>query len=435
MSTRLIRGRIFSFTRAPSGPDDEDSYRYHEDGAVLVRDGRIVASGEHAAIAGLAGDGVPVDDHRPCLITAGLIDAHLHMPQMQMIASWGATLLDWLERYTFVEEQRFADPEHCRHIARCFLDELIRCGTTTVAAYCSVHPQSAEALFEAAAERDMRIIAGKVMMDRNAPAGLLDTAQASYDDTRALIGRWHKRGRALYAITPRFAITSTPAQLQAAGALAREYPDCHVQTHLGENHDEIAFARRLYPDCPDYAGIYERYGLLGPRSLLGHCIHLTRRERQAIADSGAVAVFCPTSNLFLGSGLFDRAGLAAGGVRVAVATDIGAGTSYSMLRTLDEGYKVLQLRGEALSPLAAFDMMTRGNAEALSLAGRIGTLDPGCEADLAVFDSRATPAMRLRMERAETLAEELFVLQTLGDDRAVRETYVAGRPVKSALAA
>jgi guanine deaminase len=433
MNTRLIRGRTLSFLREPAGPDDFGALSYHEDGAVLVRDGLIVASGDHGEVGRLAAADVRTDDHRGRLVMPGFIDPHIHYPQMQVIASFAGSLLEWLDTYTFVEEQKFGDPVHCRRIAGRFLDELLRNGTTTAAVYCTIHAASAEALFGEAERRGMRMIAGKVMMDRNAPAGLLDTARSGYDDSKALIGRWHGRGRALYAITPRFAITSTPEQMEMAGALAAEHPECHVQTHLAENMAEIALAAELYPGSPDYTGIYERYGLLGRRSLFGHCIHLGDRERAVLAESGSVAVFCPTSNLFLGSGLFDRDGLRGSGVRTAVATDVGGGTSFSMLKTLDEGYKVMQLRGQRLSPLASFHMMTLGNAGALGLESRIGTLETGSEADLVVLDSGATPAMRLRMETVSGLAEELFVLQTLGDDRAVAETYVAGMPAKAGL--
>jgi guanine deaminase len=281
----------------------------------------------------------------------------------------------------------------------------------------------------------MRMIAGKVMMDRNAPDGLVDTAQSSYDDTKVLIARWHGKGRQHYAVTPRFAITSTSAQMDAAGALAAEHSDCFVQTHLSENHDEIAYACSLFPDAAHYTDIYAHYGLLGPKTLLGHCIHLSEAERDMLSDTRSVAVFCPTSNLFLGSGLFDWHGLEARAdpVRIAIATDIGGGTNYSMLRTLDEGYKVLQLRSQMLPPLKAFWQITRGNAEALGLENHIGTLEVGSDADIVVLNAAATPAMAIRHERIETLSEELFLLQTLGDDRAIVETYVAGRAVKSAL--
>lgn len=427
---KLLRGRLLSFTREPEAPDDADAFTYVEDGALLLDGDRIAATGTYAE---LAVPGIETVDHRPHLIMPGFIDPHLHFPQVQVIASWGAQLLDWLNGYTFPEETRFADPDHAAAMAPRFFDLLLAHGTTTAVAFCSVHSASSDAFFAEAARRGLRMIGGKVMMDRNAPDGLRDSAQAGHDETHAMIARWHGQGRGLCAITPRFAITSTPAQLEAAGALARAHPELHVQTHMSENRDEIALTLELFPQARDYLDVYDRFGLLGPRTLLGHCIHLSARERARMAETGAVAVFCPTSNLFLGSGLYDDAALKAAGVRRAIATDIGGGTSYSMLRTLDEGYKVLALQGQRLHPFSSFWRITLGNAGALGLEHLIGTLDAGSEADLVVLDSRATPAMALRMARAETLAEELFVLQTLGDDRAVVETYAAGRPAKPRL--
>jgi guanine deaminase len=437
MTELLLRGRTLSFTRWPETAHDLRACRYEEDGGVLVRDGRIVAAGGYADVARQAGPAAKIVDHRPHLILPGFIDAHAHFPQMQIIASYGAELLDWLNTYTFPEETRFFDPQHGRRVARLFLDEMVRQGTTTVAAYCSVHKESAEAFFAEAAERNMLVIAGKVMMDRNAPDALTDTPQSGYDDSRALIKAWHGKGRALYAVTPRFAITSTPEQMEMAGALVAEHPDCHMQTHLSENHAEIAFTHELYPWSKDYTDVYEHYGLLGAKSLFGHCIHLSEREADAMSASGSVAVFCPTSNLFLGSGLFDyqRYRRRDKPLRIATATDVGGGTNYSMLRTMDEGYKVIAQHGEKLNPLASFWQLTAGNAEALSIEARVGRLEAGKEADIVVLNARATPAMRLRMERITELAEELFLLQTLGDDRAVVETYVAGSPAKSALPA
>jgi len=426
MSTTILRGRILSFTAEPQSIEDTDCYRFHEDGAVAMSGGKIVACGTYEEIVGRF-CGAEIIDHRPNLILPGLIDTHLHYPQMQVIGSFGTKLLDWLNKYTFVEEQKFGDPQHCARIADLLFDALLRHGTTTAVAYCSVHKTSAEAFFTAAEQRDLRMIAGKVMMDRNAPDALCDTPQSGYDDSRALIEKWHGRGRMNYAISPRFAITSTPTQMEMAQALMQEFPDCYMQTHLSENHDEIKFTKELYQSARDYLDVYEMYDLLGPKSLFGHCIHLEDRERQAMTDTGSVAVFCPTSNLFLGSGLFDWAGLGNQGVRTAVATDIGGGTSYSMLRTMDEAYKVLQLRNQVLGPLHSYYMMTLGNARALSLDEKIGTLETGTEADVIVLDARATPAMELRMETVETLSEELFVLQTMGDDRSVTATYVAGK--------
>jgi len=430
MRRTMLRGRVLTFIEEPQGLDDAGSYRYFEDGAIVIEDGKVVSLSDYSPV--LAAD-AEIIDHRPHLIMPGFIDTHLHFVQMQVIASYAGALLEWLNTYTFVEEQRFAEQGHAGAIASAFFDELIRQGTTTAVAYCSVHRQSADAYFAEAEKRNMLMIGGKVMMDRNAPEALRDTAQSSYDDSKALIEKWHGRGRGLYAISPRFAITSTPEQMDAAKTLVAENPDCYMQTHVSENAAEITEAMSLYPHAKDYTGIYEDYGLLGTKSLMGHSIHLSHREARVMAETGAVAVFCPTSNLFLGSGLFDRERLMACGVRIAVATDIGGGTSYSMLRTLDEGYKVLQLRGQRLTPLNSFYMMTLGNARALSLEGTIGSIVPGAAADLVVLDAGATPAMALRMQTVTTLAEELFLLQTLGDDRCIAEVYVAGVPAKSSL--
>jgi len=435
MTQTLLRGRTLSFVRWPDDTNDHAAYRYEEDGGLLFEGGRIVAAGPYAEVAAEADADATRIDHRPHLILPGFIDAHVHFPQMQVIASYGTELLDWLNTYTFPEETKFRDAQHGRRIARLFLDEMIRQGTTTVAAYCSVHKQSAEAFFAESHARNMLNIAGKVMMDRNAPEALRDTPESSYDDTKALIAEWHGRGRQLYAITPRFAITSTPEQMEMAGALAREFPDMHIQTHLSENHAEIAFTQELYPWSRDYTDVYEHYGLLRERMLLGHCIHLSGREADALSDSGSVAVFCPTSNLFLGSGLFDyqRYRKRAKPLLIASATDVGGGTNYSMLRTMDEAYKVIALNGEKLNPFASFWQITRGNAESLLIIDKAGTLEEGTDADVVVLDAGATPAMRLRMETVTTLAQELFLLQTLGDDRSVVEVYVAGKPAKSVL--
>lgn len=435
MTQRLLRGRLLSFLEAPKSIDDDATYRYEEDGAVLIENGTIKASGDYSAVFAQADDTVIVNDHRPHLLSAGFIDTHLHYPQVQIIGSYAAALLEWLNTYTFVEEQRFGDPDHAARISAAFFDELVRHGTTTAVAYCSVHKASADAFFTESHRRNMRMIAGKVMMDRNAPEALCDTPQSGYDDTKTVIRSWHGKGRQHVAITPRFAITSSPEQMEMAQTLVREHPDLHMQTHLSENHAEIAFTKELFPWCKDYTAVYEHYGLLGPRSLFGHSIHLSEREADAMSASGSVAVFCPTSNLFLGSGLFDLKTLDErdNPVRIAIATDIGGGTNYSMLRTIDEGYKVLQLQGQRMTPLESFYRITLGNARALSLDDKIGSLEPGRDADIIVLDARATSAMALRMETVSKLSEELFLLQTLGDDRAIAETYIAGEPAKSGL--
>ena len=433
MTQILLRGRILTFHSEPAGSDDDKAYDYIDDGALLIDDGLIQASGDFDKVMSTA-QGAEIVDHRPHILMAGFIDAHIHFPQVQIVASWGSQLLDWLNGYTFPAEAEYADAQHARAMARRFCDLLTDHGTTTAVAFCSSHKGSADALFSEAHDRDMRMIAGKTMMDRNAPDAVLDTPQSGYDDSKSLIAEWHGTGRQSYAITPRFAITSTPEQMEMAQTLAREHPECYVQTHLSENHDEIAFTAELYPQARDYLDVYESYGLLGPRTLLGHAIHLKPREIGAIAETGAHPVFCPTSNLFLGSGLFDDAGLRAHGITNAIATDIGAGTSYSMLQTLNEGYKILQLQDQKLHTLRAFYWITRGNAEVLGLQDRIGTLDAGTEADIVVLDPHATPAMALRVDRAESLAEELFALQMMGDDRAIVQTYVAGRPQKGVTA-
>ncbi len=435
MTSRLIRGRLLSFKDVPRDIDDTSSYSYEEDGAVLTTDGVIIASGDYASVKQQAPAEAIAIDHRPHLIMPGFIDTHLHFPQMQVIGSYAAALLEWLNTYTFVEEQKFVDPVHAARIATAFFDELVRHGTTSAVAYCSVHKSSAEAFFSESHRRNFRMIAGKVMMDRNAPPALLDTPQSGYDDTKAIIEEWHGKGRQMVAITPRFAITSSPEQLDMAGALMREFPDLHMQTHLSENHAEIEFTKELYPQHHDYVAVYDHYGLLGPKSLFGHSIHLSDREADAMSASGSVAVFCPTSNLFLGSGLFDLKTLDERDdpVRIAIATDIGGGSSYSMLRTLDEGYKILQLQGQRMTPLESFYRITLGNARALSLEDRIGTIEPSREADMVVLNAGATPAMALRMETVTKLSEELFLLQTMGDDRAIVETYIAGEPAKSVL--
>ncbi len=387
---RVVRGRVLTFTDDPSEAGSS-SRLYLKDGAILVENGRIERVGEALDILAGAPQAAIVDEYSGCLIMPGFIDAHIHYPQTQVIGSYGAQLLDWLHNYTFIEEQKFSDPAHCARIADFFLDELFRCGTTTAMVYCTVHPQSVDAFFAAAERRGARMIAGKTMMDRDAPEALTDSAQRGYDESKALIARWRRRGRLDYAITPRFAITSSKAQLEAAGALADEFPEAYVQTHLDENRDEIELVAKLFPGTQSYLEVYERAGLLGPRSVFGHCIHLADSEVAALAASRSVAAFCPTSNLFLGSGLFDQARLRNAGVRVALATDVGGGTSYSMLRTAGEGYKVLQLNRQSWPANRAFYQMTLGNARALTLDQHIGSIETGKEADLVVLDFTGDP--------------------------------------------
>lgn len=427
---RILRGRILTFLRRPAGAGDHGSYRHLADGIVVVEDGRIVAVEDARHLDAHRRPGTVVDDHGGRLILPGFIDAHIHFPQTQVIASYGEQLLEWLSKYTFPAELRYADRAHAEAGARFFLDELARNGTTTAVVFGSVHREAIEVFFAESERRGTLMLAGKTMMDRNAPPALRDSAESGYRDTTAVVKAWHRRGRQRVVITPRFAITSTADQLAAAGALAAENPDCLIQTHMSENLAEIDFTRSLYPERAGYLDVYDHYGLVGPRTLLGHSIHLRPDEIARMSEAGAVAVFCPTSNLFIGSGLFDHDGLEKGPdpVRIALATDVGGGTDYSMLRTAAEAYKIMQLRGQKLSALSAFDQMTRANAEAIGEAAEIGRIEPGLAADLVVLDARATPAMAHRMDAVDgDLEEELFVLMTLGDDRAVAATYVAGQ--------
>ena len=427
---RALRGRLLSFLDDPATAGAAASHSYVEDGLLVIAEGRIARLGEAKDLLGALPEGLPVDHYPGDLILPGFIDPHIHYPQTQVIASYGTQLLDWLERYAFVEEQKFADPDHAARVAAFFLDELLRNGTTTAAVYCTVHAASVEAFFAESARRNTRMLAGKVLMDRGAPAGLLDRAQSGYDESKALIARWQGRGRQHYAVTPRFAVTSSPAQLEAADALLREQPEVYLQTHLAENRREIETVKALFPEAKSYTDVYDRFGLLGPRALFGHCLHLKAAERRRLSESGSVAVFCPTSNLFIGSGLFDlkAARDPRFPLRCGLATDVGGGPSYSLLRNRCEAYKVQQLRGRNLAPFEAFYLATLGNARALGLEAEIGSLGPGREADLVVLDAGATPAMAHRRETiAGDLAEELFLLMTLGDDRAVRATYVAGQ--------
>ena len=421
-------GALLSF-RGDPGEGDAPTWDYWEHGALIVAGGRIEAVGPGPELL-RAHAGITVVDHGAGLILPGFIDAHIHYPQTDMIAAGGRDLLDWLTRYAFPTEQAFGAAAHAAEVAEFFLDELMRQGTTTAQVLGTVHAASAEAFFQAAARRRLRMIAGKSLMDRNAPAGLLDTVADCERELRELIGRWHGHGRLGYAITPRFAPTSTPEQLARAGALAREFPDVFVHSHLAENVREIEWVRELFPGARSYLDVYDGAGLLRERATYAHCIHLDAADRIRMAASGAGAAFCPTSNLYLGSGLFDLAASDAAGMRFALATDVGGGTSFSMLATMAEAWKVAQLQGQRLAPLRAFYLATLAGARQLGLADRIGSLAPGLEADFIVLDPEATPLLARRMRRAATLSERLMLWMMLGDDRAVAATYILGERVK-----
>jgi guanine deaminase len=424
---QAFRGPILHFLDDPAGPGGDSATEYHEDGLLIVEDGHVAALGNARDLLPSLGAGVAPTNCAGRLIVPGFIDAHTHFVQTDVIGSYGRRLLHWLEDYTFPAERAFADAAHAREVAEFFVAELLRNGTTTALVVGSVHPASVEAVFEAALARNMRLIAGKAWMDRNCPAYLQDTAASSYADSAALIARWHGRGRLQYAITPRFAPSSTPEQLAAAGRLAREHPDVHVHTHVAENEEEVAWARNLFPERRSYLDIYDHHGLVRRRTALAHGIWLDDADLARLAGTGAALVHCPTCNLFLGSGLFDLRRALSAGVPVAFGTDVGGGTTFSMLGVLHDAYKVAQLRGHGLAPLHAFYLATLGAARALDLDSRIGSFATGREADFVVLDPAATPLLARRTAAAGDIAETLFLLMTLGDDRAVARTYLMGR--------
>ena len=429
MTKTVIRGPVLTFHRDPFLHDPEEAYSFIEDALIEIQDGRFKRvepfdSGRDAEIK--------INAHyRDAIICPGFIDCHIHYPQTQMIGAYGGQLIEWLNTYTFVAEQDFADQAHAQKTARFFLGELTRCGTTTASVFCTVHPQSVDAFFEASAALGARMIAGKVLMDRNAPAALLDTPQQGYEESRRLIEKWHNNGRQLYAVTPRFAPTSTPEQLAMAARLWHEYPGTYMQTHLSENTGELTWVKELFTETERYLDVYAEYDLVGPKSVFAHCIHIEERDFADFHQSGAAMAHCPTSNLFLGSGLFKLAQAKRAGrpVKVGLGTDVGAGTSFSLLETLNEAYKVAAMNGARLNAIEGFYLITRSGAEALDLADKIGSIASGYEADFVVLDLKATPLLEFRMSYARSLAEKLFVLMTIGDDRAVRATYLAGRKV------
>ena len=422
---KAYRAAILHSLADPAVVGVEQSYEYFEDGILLIENGKVAQVGAAAELLPKLA-GVEVQHYRDALITPGFIDTHIHYPQTGMIASYGEQLLDWLNTYTFPTEQQFEDKAHASDVAAIFLKELLRNGTTTALVFGSVHPQSVDAFFEQADKLNLRMIAGKVLMDRNAPEYLTDTAESGYAESKALIERWHGKGRLHYAVTPRFAPTSTPEQLELAGKLLGEYPDLYMHTHLSENRKEIEWVKELFPERKGYLDVYDHHQLIGPRAVFAHGVHLCDDECNRLAETGSAVAFCPTSNLFLGSGLFDLNKLEEHGVRVGLGTDVGAGTSFSQLQSLNEAYKVMQLQGKKLDPFKSLYLATLGGANALYLDDQLGNFLPGKDADFLVLDYNATPLMSYRMQQAKSLEERLFALTMLGDDRAVKETFAAG---------
>lgn len=424
----LFRGTILHFLRDPGATPDNAAWELYEDGALLVTNGHVVRVGDAAALLPDLPAGTEIIDHRGKLIIPGFVDSHVHSAQLDVIASFGTQLLDWLTRYTFPSERKFESAEHGARMAEIFLDRMLGSGTTTASVYPTVHKQSAETFFAAAARRNLRMVAGKVMMDRHCPDYLQDDVASAEADSRDLIARWHGKHRLRYALTPRFAPTSSVAQLAMTGRLFQEIPGLALQSHLAENRDEIAWVNELFPKHRSYLDVYDHFGLLGPRAIYGHAIHIDDTDRQRLAATGTAIAFCPSSNLFIGSGLFDLELARSAEVRVGLATDVGGGTSLSMLQTMADAYKVLQLKGQHLNPWRGFYLATLGGAEALYLDDNIGNLLPGKEADLTVLDFAAIPLLKHRAEIAKDFAERLFALMILGDDRAVAATYILGKP-------
>lgn len=423
------RGAVLHFRSDPGSGDSAGTYDYWPDGLLIVNGGRIENAGPAQELLSTLTDATVVHDHGDALILPGFIDTHIHYPQTDVIGSAGDDLLDWLNNYTFPSERSFEYIAHARAVAEFFLDELARNGTTTAQVLGTVHKSATDVFFQAAAARDLRMIAGKLLMDRHCPDYLRDTPVDGERDTRELIEKWHSQGRLHYAITPRFAPTSSAEQLASAGRIARDHPDVFIHTHLAENTSEVAWVRSLFPEARSYLDVYDRFGLVRERATYAHCIHLDTHDRRRMAAAGCSAAFCPTSNLYLGSGLFDVAATDSADLRFSLATDVGGGTSFSMLRTMGEAYKVAQLLGQRLSPLRMFYLATLGGALALDLHSRIGQFSAGSEADFIVLDPHATPLMSRRFAQTEALADRLLLFATLGDDRNVAETYIMGRRV------
>jgi guanine deaminase len=423
---KLFRGRIFSPIADPFTVDPAKSFVYYDDGYLAVDGDRITGVGawrdvprQSSTLTQLGSD---------VLITPGFVDTHLHAPQLEMIGSYGGDLLEWLNRYTFPTEAKFSDPKHAEMVARIFFDELLRNGTLCALIFSTIHEQATDIFFTEAESRGFRAIIGKTMMDRNAPAALLENPRQSYDESRSLLQKWHKRGLLRYAITPRFAPTSTPELLEAAGQLKREFPDAYVHSHISENKNEVQWVHDLFPEA-EYADVYDRYGLLDERSVLAHGVHLTEEELELLAHRGTRIAHCPNSNLFLGSGLFRLHHTLRAGVAVGLGTDIGAGTTPSMFTTMSDAYKVQQVQGVSLTPFHLWYLASLGGARALSLDSESGSLEVGKSADFLQIDLKSTPLVALRSERASSIEDLLAGLIFTGDDRVVRECWIAGQMV------
>lgn len=423
-----IRSSALTFKEDPFLTNPSSAYHYEADALIVMENGKIKSFGSFELLKSTLPSDVELKTYKDSLVLPGFIDTHVHYPQTQIIGAYGKQLIDWLNNYTFIAEQQFKNFDYAKSVADFFLDECLKVGTTTVMSYCTVYPESVDAFFESALKRNMRVIAGKVLMDRNAPGELLDSAKTGYDQSKELIKKWHGKDRLLYAITPRFAPTSTHEQLAAAGSLWKEHPGTYMQSHVSENLGEIAWVKEIFPNQRDYLDVYDHFGLLGERAVYGHGIHLNEREWQRLYETNCSIAHCPTSNEFLGSGLFnfETAKKKERPVKIGLATDVGAGTSLSQLQSMNESYKIAQLQGFALSSIHAFYLATRGAAESLCLQDKIGSIEEGMEADLVVLNLKSTPLIDFRMKYCKDIEEALFIQMILGDDRATKAVYVAG---------
>ena len=426
---KIFRGSVAHFVDDPWRQDGK-GLQVIEDGCLVVEDGLIRETGEsNAVLQKESYQECQVTDYSGKWIVPGFIDTHLHYPQTDVIASHGTQLLEWLEKYTFPTEQKFHDLQHAQSAAEFFIRELFRNGTTTAMMFATVHPESVEAIFSVAHQYNMRVAAGKVMMDRNCPEKLQDTAIEGYEQSQQLIDRWHGVDRLSYAVTPRFAPTSSDEQLQFAGRLFNENKNVYLQSHVAENKAEVKWVAELFPWSRSYLDVYDKFNLLGERAIYAHCIYLNDQDLQRMHESGTRAAFCPTSNLFLGSGLFDLHKARQSGVITGMATDVGGGTSFSMLRTADEAYKVAQMSGNPVTPVQLFYELTLGGAKALSMDDKIGNFDAGKEADFTILDPDATELLSRRIDCANSFEEKLFAVMVLGDDRCTAATYIMGQAV------
>lgn len=434
-----FRGRLFDFSSTADIFDLEHGFRFFDDGLLVVENGKVIAAGDYSEMKKQINQDIAVESFGKSFIFPGFVDAHVHSVQTKAISSHGNQLLDWLETYVFPNENKFDKPDFALQHTQFFFKQLLKNGTTTAAIYPAVYDASVEAVFEVAQELNMRVIAGKTWMDRNAPDFLLENSGQSYESVKGQIEKWHEKGRSHYSITPRYAITSSPESLEMAASLLKNYPGLYVQTHISENKQEIEVVNNHYNHHKGYLDVYDSNGLLTPKTLLGHGIYLTDDELGRISAAGASIVHCPTSNLFLGSGLFDYHKVLNHKISLAIGSDVGGGTSFSMLRNLHDAYKISALKNNlrenhnghftTLHPLEAFYLITLGGAKALSLDHQIGNFDAGKEADFVVIDPILNELLNYRIGGASKLDEILFAIMMLGDEHVVKATFLMGEKV------